>query len=385
MRAHPGACISAVRRPDPVMIDDSSRTFLFDLLSTPSPTGFEIAGQRKWAAYISQFADSVENDAYGSAWATLKGRGSFKLMIEAHADEIGYMIKSITAQGFVHVDRIGGSDNATARGRRLDILGDKGVVRGVIGNTAIHIRDRANGEKVPEVHELYVDVGASTAEEVAALGLRVGHPAVYADTVEPLGEHRLLGRALDNRICGFIIAEVLRRLAPLKKKLNCTVIAANCVQEEIGGYGAAMASYRLKPDAAICLDVTHATDTPGIDQAKHGTVKLGGGPSVQHGRGNHPNLTRRLMEIAEAKQITLQHEASSRYSGTDTDSIYCVRDGIPSALMSLPLRYMHSVVECCDMRDAEKIIDILVALALSIQPGDAFGHQLSLKKTRKKS
>lgn len=357
-------------------MEKSAKAFLHQLLSTPSPTGFEIEGQRVWAKYVREFSDRVENDAYGSAWAVLEGKSPLKLMIEAHADEIGFMVKHITSEGFVHVDRIGGSDYATARGRKIIFQGDKGPVPGIIGNTAIHIRDRTGGEKAPEVHELYVDVGADSAKGVEALGLRVGHPAVYSVSVEEFGEGRLCGRALDNRVGGFIIAEVMRRLYKHRAKLPVTVIAANCVQEEIGGYGARMVTYRLEPDVAICLDVTHATDTPGIEKSKHGSVKLGGGPSVTHGTCCHPLVVQRIVKVADKEKIPLQHESSSRYSGTDTDSIYHVRAGTPSALVSLPLRYMHSVVELADLGDIEKVISLLTAFALNMKPSDTFAHKL---------
>lgn len=360
------------------VMDKTAKEFLFDLLSTPSPTGFEIAGQRKWAAYAGQHADAVDMDAYGSAWATLEGNGKseIKLMLEAHADEIGFMVKHITSDGFVHIDRIGGSDYANARGRRVVFQGSKGEVKGIIGNTAIHIRDRSGGEKAPEVHELYVDVGAKDSKEVAKMGLRVGHPGVYADLPEEFGESRIIGRALDNRLGGFIIAEVLKRLKKVRAKLNCTVIAANCVQEEIGGYGAKMVTYRLYPNVAICLDVTHATDSPGIDKAKHGAVVLGGGPAITHGTCCHPLVIDRLIKVSDKEKMDIQHEASSRYTGTDTDNIYCIKEGVPTALISLPLRYMHSVVEMVDLKDVEKVVALLTAFALSIKAGDSFAHKL---------
>jgi putative aminopeptidase FrvX len=367
-------------------MDKSAKAFLFGLLETPSPTGFEMAGQRKWASYVKTFSDTVECDAYGNTWATLHGTAKgvsahkdgepFKLMIEAHADEIGYMIKYITDDGFLRIDRIGGSDHANGRGRKVIFQGSKGPVRGVIGNTAIHIRERASGEKTPEIHELYVDVGASSAKEVAKLGLRIGHAGVYADTVEEFGEHRLLGRALDNRIGGFIIAEVMRRLAKEKSKLHATVYAVNAVQEEIGGFGARMITHRLFPDAALCLDVCHATDTPGIDKAKHGAVKLGAGLSITHGTCCHPVVIERLLQVCDKAEIPVQHESSSRFSGTDTDDIFQSRSGVPSALISLPLRYMHSVVECVDLRDVERVIEAMTKFALSVRPGDYFGHVL---------
>ncbi len=360
-------------------MDKAAKSFLFELLRTPSPTGFEVQGQRVWAKYVAQFADRVENDAYGTAWATLEGAAKKprRIMLEAHADEIGFIIKHITKEGWLRVDRIGGSDTATARGRRLDILGDKGVVRGIIGNTAIHLRkDSLNDEKAPKIHELYVDVGVSSDTEVKKLGLRVGHPAVYADAAEEFGEGRVVGRALDNRLGGFILTQVLARLSKNRKKLRSTVIAVNAVQEEIGGHGARMVSHRLMPDVAICLDVTHATETPSIDFSIHGEVKLGAGPSITHGTCNHPNVIRRIMEVAEHRGIPLQHESSGRYSGTDTDVIFDTREGIPSALISFPLRYMHSVVEMCDLRDIERTIDLVAAFAESVVEGDEFGVKL---------
>jgi len=349
---------------------------LFDLLSTPSPTGFEGEGQRKWLAYAKTFADEIDNDAYGTAWATLKGKGRTPrtVMIEAHADEIGYIVKMITKEGFLRIDLIGGSDAANGRGRRLDILGDKGTVRGVIGNTAIHIRDRSGGEKAPRIDQLYVDIGAGNAEEVEEAGIRVGHPAVYVDGPERIGKNRLAGRALDNRIGGFIIAQVLKKLAAGPKPAF-TVHAVNAVQEEIGCYGAKMAAYRLKPDVAIVLDVTHATDTPGIEQAKHGKVVLGDGPTVTHGACNHPKVVERLLAVAKKSKIEIQHESAGRYSGTDTDSIYHSREGIPSALISLPLRYMHSVVEMADLGDVERVVKLIEGFVKSLKVKDDFFHR----------
>ncbi|MCB1076464.1 MAG: M20/M25/M40 family metallo-hydrolase [Verrucomicrobiae bacterium] len=356
-------------------MDKDAEDFLFDLLRTPSPTGFEAPGQRKWAAYTRRFADTVESDAYGNVWATVNGADpdAPTLMIEAHADEIGYIVRHIMDDGFLRIDRIGGSDWAAARGRRLVIFGDRGEVRGVIGNTAIHLRDRRDGEKAPEQHDLYVDIGASSAAEVLEMGIRVGHPAVYVDGPEKFGNNRLVGRALDNRLGGFIIAEVLAALTKGgATRPDATVIALNAVQEEIGGNGAKMAAHRLRPDVCVVLDVTHATDSPGIEHARHGKVSLGGGPSVTHGTVNHPEVVKRLMSVAADLGIGLQHEASSRFTSTDTDSIFDIGDGIPSALVSLPLRYMHSVVEVADFGDVEKIIALLAGLARSVRKGDRF-------------
>jgi len=360
-----------------IVMNSAEQTFLFDLLSTPSPTGFEAPGQKKWMKYVKQYADKVQNDAYGTAWATIEGKGkkgkTNTIMLEAHADEIGYIVKDITKEGYLRIDRIGGSDTATARGRRLSIMGDKGEVRGIIGNTAIHIRDR-DDEKVPKVHELYVDVGASSDKDVEKMGIRVGHPAVYTDQPEIVGKDRIVGRAVDNRLGSFIIAQVMKNLS--KSKPECTVYAVNAVQEEVGGYGAKMVTYRLKPDVAIVFDVTHSTDSPGVDKNKHGSVQMCKGPTVTHGKCNHPLVVERLMKVAKVKKIPLQHESSSYYSGTDTDQIFHVEQGIPSALVSVPLRYMHSVVEMVQTDDVQKAIDLLTEFVKSVKTDDDFHLKL---------
>lgn len=355
----------------------SDREFLFRLLETPSPTGFEMPGQRVWADWIKGHAQSVECDAYGSTWAKLAGKSSRVVMLEAHADEIGYMVKHIDDRGYLRLDRVGGSDAATARGRRINILGDKGEVPGIIGNTAIHLRrDDHGSEKAPAVHDLWVDVGASNAQGVAKLGIRVGHPAVYQDSPMELANKRIVGRALDNRVGGYIIAQVMKRIAAHKSKPAFTLVCLNAIQEEIGGHGAMMAAYRLKPDLCVCLDVTHATDTPGIDPAKHGSVKLGGGPSLTHGTANHPLVVKHLLHVAKDKEIPIQHEASSRFTGTDTDKIFHSREGIPSALVSLPLRCMHSVVETAHLDDIDHTIELLTAFVMSLKADDEFHQRL---------
>jgi putative aminopeptidase FrvX len=358
-------------------MNPEEREFLFELLDTPSPTGFEMRGQQVWANWIGKHAAEVACDAYGSTWATLPGKSARVVMLEAHADEIGYMIKHVDERGFLRIDRVGGSDVATARGRRICILGDKGEVTGIIGNTAIHLRrDEAGSEKAPAVHELWVDVGASNAAEVTAMGIRVGHPAVYLYGPLELSHKRIVGRALDNRIGSYIIAQVMKRIAGGRKKLPFTLVCLNAVQEEIGGNGAMMATYRLNPDVCICLDVTHATDTPGIDPNKFGRVTLGGGPSLSHGTANHPLVVKRLIETAAKKKIEIQHEASSRFTGTDTDKIFHMREGVPSALVSLPLRCMHSVVETAHLDDIRHTIDLLTAFVLDLTERDTFHQSL---------
>lgn len=353
-------------------MNGEAKQFLFHLLNTASPSGFEAEGQKVWLKYVTRFSDAVENDAYGNAWVVRHGANpAFKIMLEAHADEIGFMVQNISEDGFLYVIRTGGSDRAIARGKRVKIFGDQGPVTGIIGNTAVHLRDSEN-EKVPQLHELFIDLGAHNRAEVEAQGIRVGQPAVYADTAEELMPGRIVGRAIDNRIGSFILAQVLANLAAQEERPTVTVQALNATQEEIGSQGIRMAAYRLQPDLAIVLDVTHATDSPGIDRNKHGAVKLGAGPTVTHGTANHPRVVQHLIQTAKAAGIPLQHEASSRSTGTDTDFLYTTRGGIPSALVSIPLRYMHSTVELVDFVDVERCILLLTSFVQSLKTADAF-------------
>ena len=358
-------------------MNSEAKQFLFRLLNTPSPVGFESEGQKVWMNYVGRFADALDNDSYGNAWATLAGdESSARIMLEAHADEIGFMIRNITDDGFLYVTRMGGSDRTIARGKRVKILGERGPVLGVIGNMAIHLRDKEN-DKIPEVHELYLDIGAKSKSEVEDRGVRVGHPAIFTDTAEELVPGRIVGRAIDNRIGGFILSQVLTNLSVLDPRPPATIFAVNAVQEEIGGSGMKMVSYRLEPSVAIVLDVTHATDSPGIDRNKHGSIKLGAGPTLTHGTANHPLIVSRLISLAKELDIPVQHEASSRSTGTDTDHVYPMKGGVPSALLSVPLRYMHSTVEMIDFRDVEHCIQLLTNFVLSVSGKDEFALKLT--------
>jgi endoglucanase len=339
--------------------------FLFKLLSTHSPSGWEGPGQDCWKEYVEPVADFVDADAYGNTWAGIAGANpdAGHVMLAAHADEIGFIIRHIDEKGFLSIAPVGGSDRTIARARRLRIFGTKGEVIGIIGNTAVHLRDKEK-DKVPEWPELFVDVGAGSAEDVASLGLRVGCPAVYLDEAQELPNSRLVGRAIDNRICGFLIARVLAELRRGEAPAT-SVTAVNAVQEEIGGNGARMVAHRLRPDCALVFDVTHATDTPGIDARKHGLVKLGGGPTVAHGAANHPGIVEKLLAVAEKEKLPVQHEAISRTTSTDADVVFISRDGIPTALVSIPLRYMHSPAELVDLRDVETSIRLVTAFVRS--------------------
>ena len=324
-------------------------------------------------ALVRPVSDKIHTDAYGNAWATLEGgsKEAPRVMLEAHSDEIGFIVRHIDEKGFLAIGPIGGSDRTLAPARRIAIFGSAGIVPGVIGNTAIHLRNTEK-DKIPEWKDLFVDIGATSAKEVAERGVRVGNPAIFESAAIEFQGERLVGRALDNRIGGFILALALEHLHARKKRPEATTLAVNCVQEEIGSHGAKMVAHRLAPSVALIFDVTHATDTPGIQAKEHGLVELGGGPALAHGAANHTMVVERLLEVAKKEKIPVQHEAISRSTRTDADVIYTALDGIPCALISLPLRYMHSPVEMVSMKDVASCARLAAGFVASLSKKDTF-------------
>lgn len=348
-----------------------SLNFLKKLLTTPSPSGFERKGQKVWMDYVKSYSDSIETDTYGSAVATLNAGAKTSIVVAGHCDEIGLMVSSIEKDGFIYLQTIGGIDPAVVPGKRLNIHTRKGTVRGVTGATAIHLRDRDKGAEDPrKIHELFLDVGASSAEEVEKKGIRVGDAITFVDDFEMLDENLCIARALDNRIGTWIAAETLRLIKESKKKLNVTVHAASCVQEEIGLRGAQMTAMQLKPDMALVTDVGHATDSPAIDSRKHGKTKLGGGPLLSLGATMLTEMTDRIEDIAAKEKIPLQLVAEPGYSGTDADMFYRAGGGCATALVALPIRYMHTTVEMTDLRDLQRIPQLFAAFCLSLKKGE---------------
>ncbi|MCH8568169.1 MAG: M20/M25/M40 family metallo-hydrolase [Balneolales bacterium] len=354
------------------MLETNKLEFLETLLSTPSPVGYETAGQLVWLNYVKGVADRIHTDAYGSAAAIIEtGKDRPLLMLEAHCDEIGMVIQHVDEKGFIYINRLGGSDPGIARARKVSIHAQKGVVRGIIGHTAIHLQNRDGNAKAPSWKDLFVDIGASSREEALEM-VRIGDPVTYSDDVEFLSDEIFTARAVDNRIGGFIIAEAFLKLAEIRDELEINVAIVNSVQEEIGGFGARMMSYTLAPNVALVTDVTHATDSPGIDHKEHGRIILGEGAAITHGTANQRKVVERLVHLAELNQIPVQHEASGVRTGTDTDSIFHSRSGIPSALISTPLRYMHSPVEMASLKDVQAVADLMVAFAKSMSADDTF-------------
>ena len=348
-----------------------SLEFLRRLVNTPSPVGHEVRGQRVWLDYAKQFADETFSDAYGNCVAVLNKGGSPRLMLAGHADEIAMAVNYIDDNGYIYVRKMGGIDAAITKAQRVVIHTRNGPVKGVVGNVAPHLMKLEGEPKPPKIHDLFIDIGVGKRNEAEKL-VRIGDPITLVDEFDILRGDLAVARAFDNRIGTFAVAESLRLLKESKGKLHAEVCAVSNVQEEVGLLGARQIAYSLKPDIALVVDVTHATDYPTVSKTQHGDVKVGKGPTLTHGGCNHPEVVARIESVAKAKKIPLQHEAMSSTSGTDTDAIFWTRGGIASALISLPNRYMHSPVEVVSLKDLELIPQLLAGFASSLKRGEQF-------------
>jgi endoglucanase len=280
-------------------------------------------------------------------------------------------VNYINDEGFIYVRKMGGVDAAITKAQRVVIHTRKGPVKGVVGNVAPHLMKDEKEAKAPKIHDLFIDIGVSSRKEAETL-VRTGDPITLTDEFDLLRNGLAVARAFDNRIGTFAVAETLRLLKESKAKLQAEVCAVSNVQEEVGLLGARQIAYSLKPDVALVVDVTHATDYPTVSKAQHGDTRVGKGPTVTHGGCNHPEVVARIEAVAKARKIPLQHEAMSSSSGTDTDAIFWTRGGIASALISLPNRYMHSPVEVVSLKDLELIPELLAAFAASLKKGEEF-------------
>ena len=350
-----------------------SKTFLKDYLNANSPTGFETAGQKVWLEYLKPYIDEYEVDVYGSVVGVINPGKEYKVVLEAHADEIAWFVNYIDYKGYIYVIRNGGSDHQIAPSMRVKLHTENGKVDGVFGWPAIHVRNREREEK-PSLKNLTIDVGASNKKEVLAMGIDVGTVVTFDAEMMELNQKYVVARAIDNRGGGFMIAEVARLLKENKKKLPFTLYIVNSVQEEIGLRGAEMVSRRLKPDVAIITDVTHDTQSPMYNKKEQGDTSCGGGPAVTTGPAVQNNLLQLILEVAKDQNITLQKQAASRSTGTDTDAFAYSDKGVASALISLPLKYMHTTVETVAYSDIERCIQLMYHTVCSIKAGQDFRY-----------
>ena len=355
------------------ILTKKSLTFLKKYLNNAAPTGYEWDGQKLWMDYLKPYVDEFITDTYGTAVGVINPKAPYKVVIEGHADEISWYVNYISDNGLLYVIRNGGSDHQIAPSKIVNIHTKKGIIKGVFGWPAIHTRNKAK-EEAPKPDNIFIDVGAKDKEAVEKMGIHVGCVITYPDEFHILNKDKFVCRALDNRMGGFMIAEVARLLHENKKKLPFGLYITNSVQEEIGLRGAEMIAQRIKPNIAIVTDVTHDTTTPMIEKKTQGHVELGAGPVIAYAPAVQQKLRDLIITTAEKNKIPFQRAALSRATGTDTDAFAYSNGGVASALISLPLRYMHTTVEMVHQEDVEHVINLIYESLLSIKKDQSFSY-----------
>jgi putative aminopeptidase FrvX len=358
-----------------MQINEKSEQFLEKYLNNSSPTGYEWQGQKLWLDYLKPYIHDWKLDSYGSCYGIINPDKPFRVVIEGHADEISWFVNHISDDGYINVIRNGGSDHLIAPSKRVNIhTRDGRIIKGVFGWPAIHTRTEKDANLSPTLENIFIDVAAKDKEEVLKMGIHVGCVITYEDEFTVLNDKFYCGRALDNRIGGFCIAEVARLLHENKIELPFSLYIVNSVQEEVGLRGAEMVSRAIKPDVAIITDVTHDTHTPLVNAKKHGDVRCGLGPSLVYAPAVHQKLLDLIVAAATENEIPFQREAASRFTGTDTDAFAYSAAGVPSALISLPLRYMHTTVEMAHKEDVLNVIKLIYQTLLKIEDGHNFRY-----------
>lgn len=355
------------------IINQNSLNFLEKYLNNAAPTGYESDGQKLWMDYLEPYVDEFITDTYGSAVGVINPEAEYKVVIEGHADEISWRVNYISDNGMIYVIRNGGSDHQIATSKRVNIYTDNGIVPGVFGWPAIHTRNKSD-EQAPQADNICIDVGCDTKEEVEELGVHIGCVITYPDEFFVLNDNKYVCRALDNRMGGFMIAEVARLLKENKKDLPFGLYVTNSVQEEVGLRGAEMITERIKPNAAIVTDVCHDTTTPMINKKKEGYNKIGEGAVVTYAPAVQNNLRNMIVKTAQDNGINFQRNSRGRMTGTDTDAFAYSNGGVASSLISLPLRYMHTTVEMVHRDDVESVIELIYESVLNIKDGETFSY-----------
>ena len=356
------------------VITASSETFLYQYLNNASPTGFEAAGQQLWLEYIKPFIDEWHLDNYGTVYAIINPGQPFRVVIEGHADEISWFVNHIDDNGFINVVRNGGSDHMIAPSKRVNIHTKKGIIKGVFGWPAIHVRTGKDLDLKPEMANIFIDIGAKNRDEALEMGVHVGCVITYEDELAIINDRFYCGRALDNRMGGFCIAEVARLLKENNIVLPYSLYIVNAVQEEVGLRGAQMIADTIKPHVALVTDVCHDTSTPLMNAKTQSDIRCGKGPSVSYAPSVHNRFLELILETATEKEIPFQRQASSRVTGTDTDAFAYSNGGVVSALISLPLRYMHTTVEMAHRDDVENVIKLMYEVLQKIEANHNFKY-----------
>ncbi len=344
--------------------------FFKQLVETPSPSGYEQPAQRIIKKQLEGIADNLHTDVMGNLVADIKGQGGPRVMLAGHCDEIGFMVQFVDDLGFIYFGAIGGVDPHLSPGQRVLIHTDQGEIPGVIGKKAIHLIEAKDRDKVINLKKQFIDIGCSTREEVEAL-VQIGDPVTFAVGVQVLQNDRATSRAFDDKMGAFIVTEVLRRVKE-QSAIPADLFAVSTVQEEIGLRGAATSSYGVNPDVGIVVEVTHATDYPDVEQSAIGRVELGKGPVIARGANINPVLFKLLIDTAATEKIPIQIIGVPRATGTDANVMQLSRGGVATALLGIPLRYMHTPVETLSLSDLDQAIKLLVAVVERIEADTSF-------------
>lgn len=355
------------------IIDKKALTFFEQYLNNAAPTGYESNGQKLWMNYLEPYVDTFITDTYGSVVGVINPDADYRVVIEGHSDEISWYVNYISDKGLIYVVRNGGSDHQIAPSKWVNIHTKKGIVKGVFGWPAIHTR-KAGKEETPKIDNIFIDIGAKDKKEVEKMGVHVGCVITYPDSFQIINGNKFVCRAIDNRAGGFMIAQVARLLKEQNITLPFGLYITNAVQEEVGLRGAEMITQTIKPNVAIVTDVCHDTTTPMINQKEQGHTEIGLGPVISYAPAVQNNLRERIIQTAEKESIPFQRLASSRFTGTDTDAFAYSNGGVASALISLPLRYMHTTVEMVQKEDVENVIRLMFETLKNIKPGERFSY-----------
>lgn len=373
----PGTIVSKVMN-DTIRIQqkfdfsDKEIRWIEKYLRNATPPGNEISGQKMWLDYIRPFVDDIITDEYGNVAGVINPDADFKVVIEAHADEIAWYIHTISSKGFLHVEKNGGADAGIAPSQKVRIHTENGVVLGVFGWPAVHTRDSHTSN--PKADTIFIDCGCASRKEVEKLGIQVGDCITYDSGLSVMNDNFFVGRGQDNKIGGFMIATVASLMKRNDVKLPYGLYIVNSVQEEVGLRGASLMANRIKPACAIVTDVTHATNTPLIDKNKEGDIELGLGPVIVKSPSVHIKLREHIVQTARENNIAYQLSVKSKKTGTDADSFAYTGTGIPSALVSLPLRYMHTTVETTHKEDIKNCVHLLCQTLTSLKPDFNFSY-----------
>ncbi|MFA0783360.1 M42 family metallopeptidase [Fervidibacter sacchari] len=352
-------------------MEERSKQFLFQLLQTPSPSGYEEPVQEIVRAWAKDYADEVRTDVHGNVIAAINPEGKPRVMLAGHCDQIGLMVQHIDEQGFLYVNPIGGFDMQVLIGQPVTVWTKEGPINGIIARKPIHLLTEEERKQIPKFHEIWVDIGAKDGEE-AKKKVKIGDIVTFKLEVREMSNGFINAPGIDDKVGAWTVMETLRLLSERKNQLKAAVFAVSTVQEEIGLRGAITSAYGIAPDVGIAVDVTFATDHPNTDKRQVGDIKLGAGPVIYRGPNINPVVFRRLVETAEREKIPYQLAGASRPTGTDANAIQISRSGVATGLISIPNRYMHSPVEMVALSDLENAAKLIAAFVASLSPEDSF-------------